>query len=136
MPITTLSLVVVGADYPNRKPRLRGAIPRRFEIATCKPGERVILAPEPDNPVDPRAIMVMSARGIQIGYLTADRCALVGSKIRAGLDVLAIFQSAAPQGAIIRATFDGSEPVLPERDVAADPIEDVDFWPDETYPDD
>lgn len=133
-----LSLAVVGADYPNRKPRARGQFNRRFEIATCRPGEPIHLILEPDNPVDPLAVMVFSDRDIQIGYVSAERAPLIGKHLRGAEDVRAIFQAATDWGAWIRVSLDGSEPALPpiaenaerylpdDEGYYSDPI-----WPDE-----
>jgi hypothetical protein len=128
VPITGLSLAVVGADHPNRN-----GPGRRFEIALCRPGEPILLVPEPTNPVDPRAVMVLSERRIQIGYLTAERCGWIGGMLAEGKDLQAMFQEATGYGALIRVSLDRNEPDLPpSRDVAdADP----DFWPDPIYPD-
>lgn len=63
-----LSLFVVGAGHPNK----RGG-DRRFEALLCAPGEPIELVPEPRNPADPNAVAVFSIRGVQIGYLTAER---------------------------------------------------------------
>lgn len=123
-----LSLHVVGADFPNR-----GGGNRRFEILLCTPGEAVALVPEPRNPVDPNAVMVMSARGVQIGYLTADRAPWIGAMLRQGREVAAVFQQATPMGAAIRVAFDGVVPVLPGV-AAVEP--EVEFWPDEEWPED
>ena len=125
----SLSLAVVGANHPNK----RGPT-RRFEIALCKPGEPVELIPEPKNPADPRAVAVFSTRGVQLGYLTAERCGRIGALIRDGREVRAVFQEATSYGAVIRAAFDGEEPVLPpER--PRQPPEEQDFWPDPEWPD-
>lgn len=125
-----LSLHVVGADHPNR-----GGGNRRFEILLCAPGEAVALVPEPRNPVDPNAVMVLSARGVQIGYLTADRAAWIVGMLRSGRAVAGVFQQATPLGAAIRVAFDGAVPVLPKvAAVEADP--EPDYWPDEIPPDD
>lgn len=100
----------------------------------CSPGELVELIPEPRNPADPRAVAVFSARGVQIGYVTAERCGRIGQLIRQGREVRAIFQQATPYGAVIRVAFDGEAPVLPE----IQPIEATegdDFWPDPDWPD-
>ena len=129
-PLPAISLAVVGADFPNKK-----GPGRRFEIALCKPGEPVSLIPEPRNPADPRAIAVHSERGVQIGYVTAERASWIGKLLRE-TDVVAVFQHAAPFGAVIRVAFDGSAPVLPAR---AEPTEiegNDEFWPDEVWPDD
>ncbi len=125
-----LSLHVVGADHPNR-----GGGNRRFEILLCAPGEPVTLVPEPRNPVDPHAVMVLSARGGQIGYLTADRAAWIVGMLRSGRDVAAIFQQATAMGAAIRIAFDGAVPTLP-RPVVVQADSDPDFWPDDLPPDD
>lgn len=131
MPRPALSLAVVGADYPNR----RGP-GRRFEIEICKPGEPVELRPEPKNPADPRAVAVFSARGVQIGYLTAERCGWVRGMLAEDREIRTVFQRKATYGAVIRAAFDGEEPVLPAD--TEDPIredEDTGFWPDWIPPD-
>lgn len=120
MPLPSLSLAVVGADYPNK----RGPT-RRFEIALCVPGEPVELVPEPRNPADPRAVAVLSARGVQLGYLTAERCGRMSQIIAAGHEVRAVFQRASRSGAVIRVAFDGEEPVLPVE--AEEPISEEDW---------
>lgn len=125
-----LSLHVVGADHPNR-----GGGNRRFEILLCTPGEVVTLVPEPRNPVDPDAVMVLSARGIQIGYLTADRAAWIVGMLRGGREVAGIFQQATPMGAAIRVAFDGAVPVLPKV-VAIEADVEPDWWPDDIPPED
>lgn len=125
-----MSLAVVGADHPNRK-----GPSRRFEIAMCEVGEPVDLIPEPKNPADPRAVAVYSCRGIQIGYLTAERCGWIGGMIRKG-GVSAIFQGTASYGAIIRVGIEGAEPVLPEHPAEHRSIPDADFYPDYIPPDD
>lgn len=128
MPLPALSLAVVGADFPNK----RGPA-RRFEIALCRPGDPVEMRPEPKNPADPRAIAVYSDRGVQIGYLTAERCGRIGAMIAEGRPIAAVFQRATTYGAIIRAAFDGEAPTLPDepRQPAGDPR----FWPDDIPPD-
>lgn len=81
-----LSLSVVGLDYPNPD-----RSNRRFEMALCTRGEPVHLVPDPKNRADPRAIAVVSARGIQLGYLTAERCGFIGGLLRAGEKHEAVF---------------------------------------------
>lgn len=125
-----LSLHVVGADHPNR-----GGGNRRFEILLCTPGEAVTLVPEPRNPVDPDAVMVLSGRGVQIGYLTADRAAWIVGMLRGGREVAGIFQQATPMGAAIRVAFDGAVPVLPKV-VAVEADPEPDWWPDDIAPED
>ena len=128
----TLSLAVVGADFPNR----RGPT-RRFEIAMCRPGDPVFLIPEPKNPADPRAVQVVSERNVVMGYLSAERCGWIGGMMGQGREVHAIFQMATDFGAVIRVAFDGEEPVLPPvRSVPTKPDAEQDWWPDEIPPDD
>ena len=129
MPLPTLTLSVVGADFPNK----RGP-GRRFEIELCHAGELVRLVPEPKNPADPRAIAVFSVRGVPLGYLTAERCALIHKAMREGADVRAVFQGKTRFGAVIRVSFDGEEPELPA--VVEQPRgEEGDFWADEWWAD-
>lgn len=106
-----LSLAVVGLDFPNRDKSNR-----RFEMALCEPGEPVHFVPDPKNRADPLAIAVVSARGIQLGYLTAERCGLIGAKIRAGEKHEAFFQAPGRSAAIIRVRFGGGAPTLPRRE--------------------
>ena len=132
LPLPPLSLAVVGADYPNKGK----SPPRRFEIAMCRPGEPIALIPEPRNPADPRAIAVYSKRGVQIGYLTAERCGRLSQIMEAGHEVRAAFQKPTSYGCVIRAAFDGEEPVLPversEEDATGAGFEGMDeVWPDE-----
>jgi hypothetical protein len=97
----------------------------------------VDLVPESDNPVDPYAIAVFSARGIQIGYLTAERAPWVGSMMRNGKEMISIFQQATATGAVIRIGIDGEQPILPEAPPKTVPrAPDDDFWPDYIPPDD
>ena len=133
----SLSLTVVGADFPNK----RGP-GRRFELNICKPGEPVDLVPEPKNPADPRAVAVFSARGVQLGYLTAERCGWIGGMLGQGRELRAIFQAQTSFGAWIRVAFDGDVPALPAAsgdDLARDDDDDAasdGFWPDYIPPDD
>lgn len=128
--LSALSLAVVGADYPNK----RGPT-RRFELSICRPGEPVELRPEPKNPADKRAIAVYSHRGIQLGYLTAERAPWIGGLIKQGREVHAIFQRQTPFGAWVRAAFDGDNPKLPEHREHEQRDADPGFYPDEVWPD-
>lgn len=135
-----MSLAVVGVEYPNRD---KAKSNRRFEIALCKPGDPVVLVPEPKNPADPNAVAVFSDRGTQLGYVTAERCGRIGALIREGREVEAVFQQAAPYGCVIRVAFDGALPIVdantkpiirqPETTEGADP--DFGFEPDPTWED-
>lgn len=141
-----MSLAVVGAPYLNAD-----GTDRRFEILLSKPGEPIELRLEPKNKHDPRAVAVISVRGTQIGYLTAERCGRIGDIIRSGREVIGIFQDGDVNGAWIRVAFDGEDPVLTpsmieergdvRRSLIADPANQVTdgepaFYPDEVWPDD
>ncbi|MGN7159479.1 HIRAN domain-containing protein [Sphingomonas solaris] len=130
-----LSLHVVGANHPNAD-----GSNRRFEILLCVPGERIELVPEPKNPADPNAVAVFSVRGVQIGYLTAERAPWIGGMVRLGREIQAVFQERTRIGAAIRVAFDGEAPVIPaasvpQRQSQSDP-DDAGFWPDYLPPDD
>ncbi|WPZ06613.1 HIRAN domain-containing protein [Pelagerythrobacter marinus] len=126
-----MSLAVVGARYPNRD-----GSNRRFEILLCETGEPVDLRPEPKNKRDERAVAVYSTRGVQIGYLTAERCGRIGGLIREGRELQAVFQAPSPFGAWIRVAFDGEGPSVEDRGATEDAPEEPDFYPDEIWPDD
>jgi hypothetical protein len=134
---SSLSLAVVGADYPNK----RGP-GRRFELNICKPGEPIELRPEPKNPADENAVAVYSCRGVQIGYITAERAPWIGAMLKRGRGVAVIFHRQTPFGAWVRIGFDGDQPALPPDDgrigtATADEADDQqdDFYPDEEWPD-
>ena len=136
MPRPSLSLAVVGAEYPNKS-----GPGRRFELNLLKPGDSIELRLEPKNPADENAVAVYSARGIQVGYLTAERAPWIGGMIRKGREHAAIFQQQTQWGAVIRIAFDGARPELPaddrheamEHGIGANP--ELDFYPDEEWPD-
>ncbi|MDB5687757.1 MAG: hypothetical protein JWR77_2346 [Rhizorhabdus sp.] len=103
-----LSLAVVGVGFANED-----GSNRQTEALFCKPGEPVELRLEPKNKHDPRAVAVFSARGVQLGYLNADRAAYIGGKLRLGESYEAIFQAAEPTVTWIRAKLGGGSPTLP-----------------------
>ena len=130
MVLPAISLAIVGAQYPNK----RGPT-RRFELALCKPGEPIELRREPNNPADPRAVAVYSARGVQLGYLTAERAPWIGAMINRGREIRAIFQRQTDYGGVIRVAFDGAVPELPTDSRHEQRDEEPDFWPDEEWRD-
>jgi len=140
MPLPAFSLAVVGADFANED---KARSNRRFEIALCKPGDMVHLVPEPKNKADSNAVAVFSERGIQIGYVTAERCVRTGALIREGRELNSVFQQAAPYGCVIRVAFDGEAPVvdlnaipIPRRPELAEGADlDFEFEPDPEWPD-
>lgn len=128
-----LSVAVVGADHPNSD-----GSGRRFEILLCAPGEAVELRPEPRNKADRHAIAVYSARGIQIGYLTAERAPWIGSRMAAGADIRAVFQRQTDCGALVRVNLEGEDPALPVSRPSVEPgqvVDDDGYWPDYIPPD-
>ena len=125
-----LSLAIVGIDYPNK----RGPA-RRFELQLCAPGEVIDLVPEPHNPADEYAVAVYSCRGVQLGYITAERAPWIGAQIRAGRECLAIFQGMTERAGWLRLAFDGHQPELPPPTPKREPDPEPDFWPDYIPPD-
>ena len=127
-----LSVPIVGAAYPNKD-----GGNRRSEIAFCQIGEPIELRREPKNPHDEHAIAVFSSRGFQIGYVSSQRAVFLGTLLRQGRQLTAIFQDIAPWGAVARIGVD-CEPELPtteeclEEDDGADLV--AGFWPDEDPP--
>lgn len=116
-PIPAMSLAVVGVQYLN----VDGSN-RRFEIELLAPGDPVDLVPEPTNKKDPRAIAVFGRDAGQLGYITAERAPRIGALIKEGAEIRAVFQVQTPFGCWIRATFDGSEPVVDMNAVAVKPM--------------
>lgn len=102
------STAVVGIQYPNTDKS-----DRRYEALLCKPGDEVRLVAEPRNKYDPRAVAVVSERGIQLGYLAAERCGWIGSRLAAGETCIAIFQGLDTYTVTIRLRFGGDRPTLP-----------------------
>lgn len=106
--VEEFSTAVVGIQYPNDDKS-----DRRFEALLCKPGDVVRLVPEPRNKYDPRAVAVVSERGVQLGYLGAERCGWIGGRLAAGETCIAIFQTVDTYTAMIRLRFGGDRPTLP-----------------------
>lgn len=133
-----LSLAVVGIDFLNENKSNR-----RMELIWCKPGDPMELRPEPKNKHDPNAVAVYSARGVQVGYLTAERAPLIGARLRNGEECEVIFQDLDTHAAYIRARFGGGSPTLPVSRAdhfagddagASSPSDDSGFYPDEDGP--
>ena len=106
--VEEFSTAVVGIQYPNADKS-----DRRFEALLCRPGDEVRLVPEPRNRHDPRAVAVFSERGVQLGYLGAERCGWIGGRLAAGETCIAIFQTLDTYTAMIRLRFGGDRPSLP-----------------------
>lgn len=103
-----LTLAVVGLDFPNAD-----GSNRRSEAMMTLPGDPVELVPEPKNRHDGNAIAVVGPRGVQIGYLNAERAPYVGGRMSRGEDVAAIFQGIDGAAAFVRVRFGGGMPTLP-----------------------
>ena len=104
-----LTTSIVGIDFPNDD---KSKSNRRMEIMLCAPGDPVELRPEPTNEHDANAIAVWSERGVQMGYVSAERAPLIGKRMQ-GDEVAAVFQGFVHTGAYIRLRFGGGLPTLP-----------------------
>jgi hypothetical protein len=109
-----LTLAVVGVDFPNAD-----GSNRRSEAMMTLPGEPVELVPEPKNKHDSNAIAVVSPRGVQIGYLSAERAPYIGGRMSRGEDAVAIFQGVDGGSAFVRVRFGGGPPRLPPASSAS-----------------
>ncbi len=137
-----LTLAVVGIDFPNAD-----GSNRRSEAMMTLPGEPVELIPDPKNKHDSNAIAVVSPRGIQLGYLNAERAPYIGGRMSRGEDVIAIFQGINGGSAFIRVRFGGEPPTLPPSPAEAslaraprpprrsEPYDPHAFYPDDEGPD-
>ncbi|RYY05363.1 MAG: hypothetical protein EON55_27115 [Alphaproteobacteria bacterium] len=133
-----LTLTAVGIDFPNAD-----GSNRRSEAMMTLPGEPVELVPEPKNKHDSNAIAVISPRGVQIGYLSAERAPYIGGRMSRGEDAVVIFQGMDGGSAFVRVRFGGGAPTLPPASSAStspsrclNQRHDPDgFYPDDEGPD-
>ena len=88
-----LIMTVAGEQFPNAD-----GSSRQVEIGQCRVGELVHLRREPDNPADPMAVAVYSARKVQVGYLRRADAMWISPIINAGGEVTAEVVSVAPKG--------------------------------------
>lgn len=91
------------------------------------------LRPEPDNKADPYAVAVYSARGIQLGYVPAERCARIAALLGQGREIIAIYQGRDAHRGYMRLAYDGEQPTLPPTRITIQTEQD--FWPDPTWDD-
>ena len=130
-----LTLAVVGIDFPNAD---KSKSNRRMEALVCAPGERIELRREPGNPHDPNAVAVFSLRGVQLGYLSAERAPFIGRRMERE-EVHTVFQALAGAAAYVRIRFGGGLPTLPEatevRSEVRHSSRPAPFDPDQFYPD-
>ncbi len=124
-----LTLGVVGIDFPNSD---RSRSNRRMELLLCAPGDPVELRREPKNPHDANAVAVFSSRGIQMGYLSAERAALIGRRLQHD-EHIAVFQALAGSMGYVRIRFGGGAPTLPAE--TKPPANANAYDPDAFYPD-
>jgi hypothetical protein len=136
-----LTLAVVGIDFPNAD-----GSNRLSEALMTLPGEPIELVPEPRNKHDSHAIAVISPRGVQLGYVNAERAPYIGSRMSRGEEVNAIFQGVDGVSAFVRVRFGGSIPLLPATSEKPpvpprprpprrpDPYDPHGFYPDEEGP--
>ena len=142
--VDELTLAVVGIDFPNDDKTKSN---RRMELLLCPPGEPMDLVLEPKNPHDANAIGVWSSRGVQVGYVSAERAPWIGSRIRAGEECQAVMQGLDGWSGYIRVRFGGDAPSLPPAPAASEsppapprlprrtgPINPDAFYPDEDGP--
>ena len=125
-----LTLAVVGIDFPNAD-----GSNRRSEALMTLPGEPVELVPEPKNRHDGNAIAVVGPRGVQIGYLSAERAPYIGGRMQRGEDVAAIFQGMDGAAAYVRVRFGGEVPTLPVSTAQPPVRRSQPYDPDAFYPD-
>jgi len=128
-----LTLAVVGIDFPNTD---KSKSNRRMELMLCVPGDPVDLRREPKNPHDANAVAVFSGRGVQIGYLSAERAPLIGRRMQQE-EHLAVFQALTGSMGYVRIRFGGGAPTLPAPGDAETPApgRTATFDPDAFYPD-
>ena len=126
-----LTCNVVGIDFPNAD---RSKSNRRMELLLCAPGEPVDLRHEPKNPYDANAVAVFSLRGVQMGYLSAERAPLIGRRMQEERHV-AVFQALVGAFGYIRIRFGGGPPTLPDIAEPGPPSRSTAFDPDVFYPD-
>jgi hypothetical protein len=127
-----LTIMIVGIDFPNAD---KSRSNRRMEIMMCHRGDRVELRREPRNAFDGNAVGVWSERGVQLGYVGAERAPLISKRMQHD-DTVAIFQGLQGGAAYIRIRFGGGAPTLPlvstapTRNAASPP----DIYPDDDGP--
>lgn len=103
-----LTLAIVSVDFANAD-----GSNRRSEAMMTLLGKPIELVPEPKNQHDTNAIAVISRRGVQIGYVNAERAPYIGGRMSRGADLVAIFQAIDGGSAFIRVRFGGESPTLP-----------------------
>lgn len=107
MALPPRSFAVIGATANEKRGKERSA-----EISACRPGEPVKLRRAHPLQAHRGGIEVRSARDRQIGYIHAEQAASLLSRLEL---IKAVFQTADTFGAVVRVSFDGTPPTLPEE---------------------
>jgi len=89
-----------------------------YGVRTLRACDVVELRLEPTNSYDENADAIVSERGTQLGYVSAERAPLIGKRMKEA-ETVAVFQAIHRSGAYIRIRFGGGAPILP------DPVPDV-----------
>jgi len=105
-----LTTSIVGIDFPNED---KSKSNRRMECVLCAPGDAVELRLEPTNPYDENAVAIFNERGVQLGYVSAERAQPIGKRMKEG-EAIAVFQAMHGSEAYIRIRFGGGVPHLPD----------------------
>ncbi len=126
-----LTLSIVGIDFPNAD---RSKSNRRMEVMLCTPSEPVELRREPKNPHDANAVAVFSMRGVQMGYVSAERAPLIGRRMQQE-PYAVVFQALAGNMGYVRIRFGGGAPTLPETVEPPPSSRPAPYDPDIFYPD-
>jgi hypothetical protein len=115
------SLAAVGCWYENDD-----GSSRQLELAECRPGDKLELVRQPDNPHDPLAVAIVTESGTCVGFLKRDRAAWIAPKIDRGFPINVIVErvkglhlEGATLGLVMRLNMEGEEPELPAGLAAA-----------------
>lgn len=114
------SLAAAGCWYANDD-----GSSRQIELAECRPGDKLDLVRQPNNPHDPLAVAIVTESGTCVGFLKRERAAWIAPKIDRGYLVLAIVErvkgthlDGGTLGLVLRINMDGEEPELPDSGAA------------------
>ncbi len=124
-----MTLAVVGLQHPNAD-----GSSRIFAAATLRQGDPVHLVPEPKNKKDRNAVAVMTGLGMQLGYLTAERCGYISARIQREVYEVA-FQDWHGPVAYIRIRFGGGKMTMPPQTEAPAAQRPAAEWPEAVDPD-
>lgn len=99
---------------------------RQAEINRLRPGDPITLTREPQNRRDPKAVALISGRGIQIGYLNRDIARLVAPVLDGQQTMVASVERVqcrtrpgSPRIAVLRVTWPVETPPDPQNDAGS-----------------